>query len=176
MPGEFYIEGKKEKVDLSQILAGQAELEGKLDDAGFGLAALKALVDALEAKGDAVKGQTDKLAGESPVVGSATASWNAAESDVVSIGGKDVRYKLHSLLLSIHNLVGTTISVRMYMLVNGTERKVYEQTFDATTDPPGLWIVNGTVGIHEVLRVTLQSSSAADNGKAVDYDYMLEAM
>ena len=30
MPGEFYIEGKKEKVDISQILAGQAELEQKL--------------------------------------------------------------------------------------------------------------------------------------------------
>jgi hypothetical protein len=62
------------------------------------------------------------------------------------------------------------------MPVNGIERKVYEQVFDATTDPPGLWIVNGTVGIHEVLRVTLQSNDAADNGTAVDYDYMLEAM
>jgi hypothetical protein len=197
MPGEFYIEGKKEKVDISGILAGVAELEGKLDDAGFGLAALKALldavegkldhgvhglaalkalIDALEAKCDAVEAQTDKLAGETPAQGSTTANWNTAESNVVSIGAGDVRHKLHSLMLSIHSLVGTTITVRLYMQVNGTERKVYEQSFDATSDPPGLWIVNGTVGIHEILRVTLQSNNAADNGQAVDYDYMLEAM
>ena len=197
MPGEFYIEGKKEKVDISQIVAGVAELEAKLDDAGFGLAALKvlidavegkldhgshglaalkALVDALEVKGDAVKTQTDKLAGEAPAQGSTTASWNAVESDVVSIGADDTRYKLHSLLLNIHNLVGSVITIRLYMQINGVERKVYEQTFDAATDPSGLWIVNGTVGIHEVLRVTMQSNNAADNGRSVDYDYMLEAM
>lgn len=123
-----------------------------------------------------IEAKLDKLAGETPVSDSTTANWNTAEADVVSIGADDTKYKLHSLLLSIHNLVGTIITVRLYMEVNGTERKVYEQAFDATTDPPGLWIVNGTVGIHEVLRVTLQSNNAADNGKAVDYDYMLEAM
>jgi hypothetical protein len=53
---------------------------------------------------------------------------------------------------------------------------VYEQRFDTTTDPPGLPIINGIWAIHGVLRVTLQSNNAADNGKAVDYDYMLEAM
>lgn len=197
MPGEFYIEGKKEKVDISGILAGVAELENKLDDAGFGLAALRALgdavegkldhsahglaalkvlIDALEAKEDVIKAQTDLLAGEAPAQGSTTANWNSAESEVVSIGADDARYKLHSLLLSIHNLVGTVITVRLYMEVNGVERKVYEQNFDAAADPPGLWIVNGAVGIHEALRVTLQSNNAADDGKAVVYDYMLEAM
>ena len=197
MPGEFYIEGKKEKVDISGILAGVAALENKLDDAGFGLAALralvdavegkldhgahglaalKALIDALEVKGDAIKNQTDRLAGEVPESGSTVASWNAAESEVVSIGADDARYKLHSFVLSIHNLVGNVITVRLYLEINGVERTVYEQNFDATADPPGLWIVNGAVGIHEALRVTLQSNNAADDGKAVDYDYMLEAM
>ena len=155
MPGEFYIEGKKEKVDISQILAGQSELE---------------------AKGDAIRSQTDKLAGLEPVTGSTAHDWQTAESDVVSIGADNTKYKLHSLILSIHNLVGTTVTVRLYMQVNGVERKVYEQTFDATADPPGLWIVNGTVGIHEALRVSLQSNDPADNGKSVAYDYMLEAM
>jgi len=60
--------------------------------------------------------------------------------------------------------------------VNGDERKVYEQTFNAAADPAGLWLVNGTIGIHQALRVTLESNSAADNGKEVDYDFMLEAM
>jgi len=123
-----------------------------------------------------IKTQTDKLAGAAPGVGSTTANWQTAESDVISIGANDTKNKVQSLLLGIHNLVGTTITVRLYMQVNGTERKVYEQTFDATADPPGLWVVNGTVGIHEVLRCTLQSNNAADNGKAVHYDYMLEAM
>ncbi len=162
MPGEFYIEGKKEKVDLSQILANQAQILTRQD--------------ALEVKVDGIKGQTDRLAGQAPATGSSTWDWQVAESEVVSIGADNSRFKLHTLLISIHNLAGTTITIRLYMQVNGVERNVYEQAFDATSDPPGLWIVNGTVGIHEVLRVTLQSNNAADNGQAVDYDYMLEAM
>jgi hypothetical protein len=162
MPGEFYIEGKKEKVDLSQILANQAQMLTRQDE--------------LEVKVDGIKGQTDRLAGQAPATGSATRDWQTTESEVVSIGADNTRFKLHSLMVIIHNLVGTTITIRLYMLVNGVERNVYEQAFDATSDPPGLWIVNGTVGIHEVLRVTLQSNNAADNGQAVDYDYMLEAM
>ena len=155
MPGEFYIEGKATKVTLKD---------------------LSAEVAAIEAKCDAIKAQTDKLAGESPEVGSATQDWQTAEADVATIGASGSRYKLHSLLISIHNLAGTVITVRMYMRVNGTERNVYEQAFNATTEPPGLWLVNGTVGIHEALRLTLQSNDAADNGKAVDHDCMLEAM
>lgn len=155
MPGEFYIKGKREKVDLSQVLA-------ELDQLGI--------------TSDDIKAATDKLAGETPEIGSTTADWQAAESDVISLGADGTRYKLHSLLLGIHNLVGTVITVRLYTKVKGTERKVYEQAFNATTDPPGLWIVNGTVGIHDILRVTLQSNDAGDNGQAVDYDFMLEAM
>ena len=148
MPGEFYVEGKQEKLSLQGILVRLDEIEAKLD----------------------------KLAGEEPVKDLVTADWNTAESDVVSIGTTDTRYKLHSLLLGIQNLVGTVITVRMYMPVNGNERKVYEQVFNATADPTGLWLVNGTIGIHQKLRVTLESDTAADNGKSVDYDFMLEAM
>jgi hypothetical protein len=155
MPGEFYIEGKQAKVDLSQIIASLVGLSSKVD---------------------ALQTQIDKLAGLPPVTNSVTADWQTAEADVVSIGTANTRYKLHSLLLSMHNLVGTVITVRLYMKVKGVERKVYEQAFNAAMDPPGLWVVNGTVAIHEVLRITLQSNDAADNGKAVDYDFTLEAM
>jgi len=148
MPGEFYVEGKAEKVSLTGI----------------------------EAKIDAVKTQTDRLAGETPGEGSTTADWQAGEADVVSIGTSGVRNKIHDLTVSIHNLVGTQVTASLYKTVNGMERKVYEQRFDTTTDPPGLPIINGSWAIHGVLRVTLQSNDAADNGKAVDYDYMLEAM
>ena len=148
MPGEFYIEGKAEKVSLKGIETRLTISEGKLA----------------------------KLAGAAPGTGSTTGDWQTAESEVVTIGAHNVRYKVHSLVISIHNLVGTAVTARLYMLVNGVERKVYEQIFDAAADPPGRGISKGTVGIHEVLRVTLQSNEAADNGQAIDYDYMMEEM
>ena len=155
MPGEFYIENKAERLSLKAIEDAIAALEGILD---------------------AVKSQTDKLAGQSPVEGFVTANWQVAETNVVSIGAVGIRNKIHDLTLSIHNLAGTQITVRLYKAVNGIERKVYEQVFDAGTDPPGLPVINGSWAIHGVLRVTLQSNDVADNGQGVDYDYMLEAM
>ncbi len=155
MPGEFYIEGKKEKVDISGILSGIDDIKSTAGD---------------------IENQTDKLSGETPLSGSVTANWQTAEADVVSVGADRARHKVHDLTLSIQNLVGTSITIRLYKKVNGVERKCYEQTFDATADPPGLPIINGTWGIHSVLRVTLQSNNAADNGKSIDYDCMLEAM
>lgn len=155
MPGEFYVETKGGKVNLVPIETSLADLQAKVDG---------------------IKTQTDKLAGEIPGQGSVTADWQTAESEVVTIGAHNVWYKVHSLVISIHNLVGTIVTARLYMLVNGVERKVYEQIFDAAIDPPGLWIINGTVGIHEMLRVTLQSNNAADNGQAIDFNYMMEEM
>lgn len=123
-----------------------------------------------------IKNQTDKLAGATPVSGSTTANWQTAEADVVSIGAANTKNKVHDLSLNISTLVGTAITVRLYKKVNGTERKIYQQAFNAATDPAGLPIINGSWATHDVIRVTLQSSDAIDNGKAVDYDYMLEAM
>lgn len=126
---------------------------------------------------DAIKAATDKQTGESPVVGTATEDWNAAEADIVSIGANDTNNKLHLLVLSIDEITAASvITIRMYMQTNGVERKVYDQDFVKDTDPDGLWIVNGTVGIHEVLRVTAQSNAGADDAKNIDYDYLLEAM
>lgn len=156
MPGEFYIEAKRERLDLSVILAAIEALEVKLD----------------------------RLRGESPVSGSTTANWQSGTgtsgetgADLITIGASDTKYKLHSLVINISALTaGATVAIKLFMKVNDAERKVYHQTFTRGTDPDGLWIVNGTVGLHEALRVELQSDNAADNGRAVDYDYMLEAM
>jgi len=68
------------------------------------------------------------------------------------------------------------ITIRMYTEVNGIERRVYQQNFNPALEPAGIWVVNGSVSIHKVLRVTLQSNNATDNGQSVAYDYMLEAM
>ncbi len=115
------------------------------------------------------------LYGQPPVTGSLPANWQAAEQNLVSIGAANTKYKLHSLVLDINALVGT-VTIRLYMEVVGVERRVYQQAFTVAADGPGIWIVNGTMGIHEVLRVTVQSDNAADNGQAVGYDYMLEVM
>lgn len=155
MPGEFYVETKGGKVNLEPI---EASLAG------------------LHAKVDSIKDQTDQLAGETPEGGSVTADWQLAEANIVPIGAAGVRYKLHDLTVSIHNLVGTQVRVRLYKKVNGDERKVYDQAFDASVDTPGLPVINGSWAIHDVLRVTLQSNDPVDNGKAVAYDFMLEAM
>ena len=119
--------------------------------------------------------QINKLAGVAPDAGSTVANWQAAEADIVSIGANDIRNKLHSLVLDINALVGT-VTTRLYMQVNGVERRVYQQAFTVAADGPGLWIVNGTIGIHEVLRVTAQSNNAADNGQTIGYNFSLENM
>ena len=166
MPGEFYVENKKEKVDLTEIKNIISEVQNNITDLQNNITQVQNNVTTLVTKSEGI----------APVTGSIAADWQAAESEVVTIGAPDASHKVHSLLLSIHNLAGNVITVRMYMMVNGNERKVYEQSFDASTDPPGLWVINGTVGIHETLRVTLQSNNTADNGQAVDCDCMMEVM
>ena len=152
-------------------------IEVKLDDGVSGLDALKALLDALEAK-------LDKLAGETPASGSVTGNWNSGTAtsgetgaDLITIGSNNTRKKLHSLLINISSLQAVAkVTVKLFMQVNGIERKVYQEEFTRGTDPDGLWIVNGTVGIHEILRVEATSNKATDDGAAIEYDYMMEAM
>ena len=151
-----------------------AAIKAKTDNLPADPASQLLTASAVQATG--IKNQTDKLAGIAPVTGSATQNWQTGEADVVSIGAAAARNKLHDLSLNISNLAGTAITVRLYKKVNAVERKVYEQSFNAATDPSGLPVINGTWATHDVIRVTLLSNDAADNGKAVDYDYLLEAM
>lgn len=131
-----------------------------------------------------IKAQTDKLAGAAPGVGNTVANWQSGVgtsgetgADLVTIGANDTKNKLHSLLVSIRALtVGAVITVKMFQQVNGVEDKVYQQNFVRGTSPNGLWIVDATVGIHEALRVEVQSDTVADNGLAIHYDYLLEHM
>jgi len=152
-------------------------IEVKLDDGTSGLDALKALLDAIEAK-------LDKFTGEAPASGSVNGNWNSGTAtsgetgaNVVTIGANGTKNKLHSLLINVSSLqAGGKVTVKLFTQVNGAERKVYEEEFSKGTDPDGLWIVNGTVGIHEALRVEAETNKAADDGAAIEYDYMLEAM
>ncbi len=129
----------------------------------------------------AIKTATDKLTG-SIVVGSTTANWNTATGtsgeageDLVTIGANDTKYKVHSLLLDVSACTdGSTLTVKMFTQINGTERKIYSQSFIVNTDPDGIPIIQGTMGIHEAVRVEVYSSTS--ESKAIGYDYMLETM
>ena len=161
-------------------------MKAEMDDPGIGLANLLAEIDANEAKidiidalVDAIKTQTDKLTGIAPEAGSVSKNWQAAEQDLITLGAHDIRNKLHLLIVDIHNLAGT-ITIRLYMQINGVERMIFPPkptTWNvAGGDSPAVPVVNGTMGLHEAVRVTVQSDNAADDGQAVIYDYMLEAM
>ena len=124
-----------------------------------------------------IKAQTDKLAGGTVTEGTVTANWNTAEQNLVSLGAATTKQKLHSLLVDISQLTAAAvINIRLYLKVNGVERKVYDETFTVGSDPDGCWIVNGTIGIHDVLRVACESDTPADDGKAIAYTHMLEEM
>ncbi len=130
-----------------------------------------------------IKTQTDKLAGATPTVGASDSiNWNTstgtsteAGEDLISIGANDTKNKVHSLIIWIGNMTAASaVTVRMYTQVNGTERKIYSETFTKGTDPDGLWIITGTLAIHEVLRVEVYSST--NEAVVLNYDYMLEVM
>ena len=134
-----------------------------------------------------VDAQTDKLAGEAAGESSVTANWQSGTAtsgetgaDLVSIGTAGDRKKLHSLVVGIGSLtVAAVITIKLFMLVNGVETKVYPPsgtTWTVGTDPNGIWVVNGTLEISGVLRVEVESDTAADNGKAISYKYDLEDM
>jgi hypothetical protein len=117
-----------------------------------------------------------------PTIGATIANWNTgvatsglAGADLVVLGAANTNYFVHSLLVSIANLtLAANITVRLYQLVNAVEREVYNQTFVQGTDPDGLWIVNGTIGIHQALRCEVYSDNVGDDGATIDYDYLLE--
>lgn len=143
-----------------------------------------ALVTTVDGVVDAVKAQTDKLAGETPVDDTTTANWQSGTAtstetggDLVTLGTVSVWKKLHSLIVDISALTAAaTITVRLYKLVNGAERGIYNQDFVKGVAPDGLWIVNGTLVIYGQVRVEVQSNNASDNGSAVAYEYDLEDM
>jgi hypothetical protein len=126
-----------------------------------------------------IKTQTDKLAGQATVANAVVANWQAAETNLVTIGANGVSNKLHLLIVDISTLVGN-ISIRVYHRVNGVERRIFpipaNTTFTAAASAPAIPVVDTTMAITEALRITIQSDNAVDNGQSVAYEYKLEAM
>ncbi|GAI15259.1 unnamed protein product, partial [marine sediment metagenome] len=141
--------------------------------------------------------QTAGMAGLFIAEGSVTGDWNTGFGTSLE-GGEDLlgglststaipsKTLLHSLLLDVSALTdGAIIHVKLFMNINGNERKVYDQEFTVPTTtgvetpPPdtlGLWIVNGTVALHADLRVEVYNNTPADDGKAIGYTYVTGAI
>ena len=131
----------------------------------------------------AIKTQIDKLVGATPGVGSTTANWNTGTGtsgetggDLVTIGADGVKNKLLSLLINVAACTdGAVLTLKMFMQVNGVEVKIYEQNFGVNVSgPDGIWLIDSAVGIHEALRVEIESDT--NESVAITYDYMLEAI
>lgn len=120
------------------------------------------------------------LAGRPGTTGSTASTWgDGAAHDLVTLGAANTYNKLHLLVVDITNLVGT-ITIRLYTSVSGADRQIFPPKVTtwnvAAGDAPGVAVVNGTIGLRNTLRVTVQSDNAADNAKAVPFEYLLEAM
>jgi hypothetical protein len=111
--------------------------------------------------------------GITPARGTVTANWQAAETNLISLGTAGVARKVNYLGVGIQNLAGN-ISIRMYMMNNGVEYRFYPNpaglTFNPLANAPVIPVIGGTMGIFGLLRVTLQSDNGADNGVAVTYE------
>lgn len=112
-------------------------------------------------------------------VGNVVGNWQAAETDLVTIGGNDIQNRYHSIIVDINALAGN-ITIRIYTQVNGVERRIFPVpaalTFSVAGDAPAIPVLNASWPYHEAFRITIQSDNAADNGAAVGYDCFYEAM
>lgn len=114
-----------------------------------------------------------------PVEDIVTDDWNAAEADIVSLGQTASLNKVHSLLIDLSALtVGATITLRMYEKVNGSEKLLQPTplTFVVSASMGAIPLLDGTFGIHDVLRITAQSDNALDDGKDINYSAVVERM
>lgn len=137
----------------------------------------------LDASINDVKTQTDKLAGAATTNNLTAKNWDTVNDSPDSVGGLVVtlgtaatKKKLHSLLLDVSALTnGAIITVKLFQKINdNADVCVYDKDFTVNTDPDGLWIVNGTLVIHDTLKVVVDSNTS--ESVAIEYTAVLEAM
>ena len=116
-----------------------------------------------------------------PTKGTTIANWNTSAgtsgslgADLVTIGSDSSPKIIQSFWLDTYNLAaGGSINIRLYHKINSTERKTYDQTFTVGQDPTGLWIINGSLVVSNALRVEVYTTSLADNGKSIGWEYVI---
>lgn len=110
-------------IAMKALPAEVAAIEAKLDHAAHGLAALKVLIDAVEAKLDVQKGSTGVFYEQADVAVDITAV-NTGETDVLHLSAASTRYIVRSLRLKSVTPGANTITVRLYELENGALTEV----------------------------------------------------
>ncbi len=148
MPGGFYIEGKKQKVDISAIVAAVAELEAKLDSPVFGLMVLKALIDAINSP-----------TFETPV--EATITMDGTEK--VLVEKTDGVIALVEGYVDLSNMAGgDTIVIRQYMKVKtgAAYVKYAEETYSGAQAIPLIYISAKPANI--AIKLTAQQTAGVN--------------
>src|SRR4030042_7052636 len=97
MPGEFYIEGKKEKIDLTEIKNITNQLQNVLTEVQNVITEIQNTVTEVQNNVTQIQNNTttlvEKSEGIAPVTGSTTADWQTAQSDGVTNGAPGTRDK-----------------------------------------------------------------------------------
>ena len=157
MSGEFY------GIDMSSLESELAQIRDRLDSLELAHHSFSTVEGSRERNWQAGSGTSGK-----------------SGADLLSLGEAGKRKLVHSLLVDIRRLTtGAKITIKMFMNINGVERKLYPPngtSFTVGTAPDGLWVINGTLAIHDVLRVELESDNSGDNGKSISYTAVVENM
>lgn len=133
---------------------------------------LEALAEALAA----IKVQTDKTVGYE-FQSSAVGDWQTAPATIISAGAAATKYRIHGVWIDLTGLTGN-ITIKFYMKIDGTnEREIQDlrRTITAALGP-AYWLINGTLAIPEILRITAESDDVADNGRALTRRLLGEVM
>ncbi len=113
-----------------------------------------------------------KLKETAPTQGTATQNWQAAEADIVQVGADNTLNEIGAIEVSMRNMAGNVI-LRMYKQINGVEDMCRYGVWAAGSPDVGVVLVNSNWKVNEVVRVTAESDNAADNGQAIDYEYII---
>ena len=155
MPGQFYIEGHKEKLDIKELLTKVAEL--------------KAIASGIAEQADKWSGDELEYTTTGLDLNGGVASCGDPGADVFTIPATG-RIEVLCAIISMRNAsAGAAVTVRAYTNVDGSEDLVYSQAFTQGTDPDGIMVVNGNFGANQPIRFEMHSDNAADTSVDVPY-------
>lgn len=188
-PGKYEMFFRLGRIDFSSLMgtigsamAGNTNWQEAFSHCWTYLEVLKDLIDGILNVLEMLKEQIGEAVDLAETEGTTTANWQSgtgtsgeAGADLVTIGADATTNVIRAMWISTANLnANAVITVRMYTLVKTTERKTYSQEYTVGQNTVSLWLINGQLTIDNALRIEVKSDNAADNGKAIEYEYTLE--
>lgn len=155
MVGEFYIEGRKERLDIKELLALVAEL--------------KEIASGIKEQTDKWPGDEIEGTAEGLNLNSGLASSGNPGADVFTIPATG-RIEVLCAIISMRNATpGATVTIRAYTSVDGVEDEIYNEQFTTGADPDGIMAISGNFGANEPIRFEMHSNNAADTNVDAPY-------